>query len=73
MPSITKPPAPNKVQNYDIAVSFAGENRPYVEEVANGLKAAGVSVFYDGFEKADTLVAHAPLAITGSVYQPAVN
>jgi hypothetical protein len=38
---------------YDVALSFAGENRRYVEEVANGLKAVGVSVFYDGFERAD--------------------
>jgi hypothetical protein len=42
-----------KEENYDIALSFAGENRPYVEEVAMGLKAAGVSVFYDGFEQAN--------------------
>ena len=42
-----------KKESYDIALSFAGENRPYVEEVAIALKSAGVSVFYDGFEKAD--------------------
>ena len=33
-------------------MSFAGEDRPYVEGIANGLKAAGVRVFYDLFEKA---------------------
>jgi len=37
---------------YDVALSFAGENRGYVERVAEILKRAGVSVFYDGFEKA---------------------
>jgi hypothetical protein len=42
-----------KVEKYDIALSFAGEKRVYVEEVAAGLKAAGVGVFYDGFEKAN--------------------
>jgi hypothetical protein len=42
-----------KVEKYDIALSFAGENRPYVEEVGHGLKSAGVSVFYDSFEKAN--------------------
>jgi hypothetical protein len=42
-----------KPQHYDIALSFAGENRSYVEEVADGLKAAGVSVFYDKFESAN--------------------
>ena len=38
-------------RQYDVALSFAGENRAYVEEVANGLRAAGVNVFYDEFEK----------------------
>src|SRR5262249_44725376 len=45
--------ASRKVEKYDIALSFAGEDRAYVEEVAAGLKSAGVSVFYDGFEKAN--------------------
>ena len=35
---------------YDVALSFAGEDREYVEEVARILKAAGVKVFYDKFE-----------------------
>ena len=39
-------------RHYDVALSFAGENRPYVEQVATGLKTAGVEVFYDDFEKA---------------------
>lgn len=42
----------DRERKYDVALSFAGENRAYVEEVANGLKAAGVEVFYDAFEKA---------------------
>lgn len=37
---------------YDVALSFAGENREYVEHVANLLVAAGVKVFYDKFETA---------------------
>lgn len=37
---------------YDVALSFAGENRAYVEEVANSLKIRGVKVFYDAFEEA---------------------
>ena len=48
----TNAPLRRLVEHYDIALSFAGENRDYVEEVANGLKAAGVSVFYDRFETA---------------------
>ncbi|MHB1670045.1 toll/interleukin-1 receptor domain-containing protein [Thiomonas sp.] len=41
------------MQNYHVALSFAGEDRDYVEKVAVNLKAAGVEVFYDLFEEAD--------------------
>ena len=44
--------SPGQPREYHVALSFAGENRAYVEEVANGLRAAGVNVFYDEFEKA---------------------
>lgn len=37
--------------NYDISLSFAGENRDYVEKVAQALRAANVSVFYDAYEE----------------------
>lgn len=37
--------------DYDIALSFAGENRDYVEEVAQLLHGYGVKVFYDKFEE----------------------
>lgn len=37
---------------YQVALSFAGEERKYVEKVARSLQARGVSVFYDGFETA---------------------
>ncbi len=39
--------------DYDIALSFAGEERGYVDRVANLLKERGVKVFYDLFEEAD--------------------
>lgn len=39
-------------QHYDVALSFAGEERAYVEDVATRLRDAGVSVFYDRFEEA---------------------
>ena len=32
---------------YDVALSFAGEQRAYVEHVADCLRARGVRVFYD--------------------------
>jgi len=38
---------------YDIALSFAGEDREYVEKVAEILKQNGVKVFYDKFEEAE--------------------
>lgn len=37
-------------KNYDVALSFAGEQRPYVAEVARNLDAAGLRVFYDEYE-----------------------
>jgi hypothetical protein len=40
---------------YDIAFSYAGEDRCYVERVAHYLRNRGVSVFYDQFELADLL------------------
>jgi hypothetical protein len=38
---------------YDVALSFAGEDRLYVELVAEQLTARGISVFYDRYEQAD--------------------
>ena len=40
----------NERNAYQVALSFAGEQRAYVEEVARHLDARGVAVFYDGFE-----------------------
>lgn len=40
-------------RQYDVALSFAGEDRDYVQGVAEALKAADVSVFYDRFETVD--------------------
>jgi hypothetical protein len=37
---------------YAVALSFAGEDRDYVEAVASSLQEASVSVFYDGYEEA---------------------
>ncbi len=38
---------------YDVALSFAGEQREYVEAVAKILDERGVRVFYDDFEVSD--------------------
>ena len=39
-------------QRYDVVLSFAGEDRSYVEQVAEALVARDVVVFYDKFEEA---------------------
>ena len=38
---------------YDIAISYAGEDRSYAEALANELRNRGVKVFYDNYEKSD--------------------
>ncbi|VEI70449.1 Uncharacterized protein containing a TIR (Toll-Interleukin 1-resistance) domain [Serratia fonticola] len=40
-------------RDFDIALSFAGEDREYVQQVANLLIQSGVKVFYDSFEEAN--------------------
>ncbi len=44
---------PERLRRYDVALSFAGEQRAYVEEVATHLRSSHVTVFYDGFEEID--------------------
>ena len=44
---MTRPVEPR----YDVALSFAGEQRAYVAQVADALKDADVQVFYDDYEK----------------------
>jgi hypothetical protein len=43
----------SKSNEYDVALSFAGENRDYVVQVAEILRAADISVFFDDFETSD--------------------
>jgi hypothetical protein len=38
---------------YDVCLSFAGEQRAYVTTVAQGLQAANVAIFYDEFDQVD--------------------
>lgn len=42
-----------KSQEYDVALTFAGEDRNQAENLARKLDAVGVSVFYDVFQQAD--------------------
>jgi hypothetical protein len=39
-------------RKYGVALSFAGEDRPYAEAVTEALIEQGINVFYDGYEKA---------------------
>jgi hypothetical protein len=54
---IVTPPKPSTSQagtrrtQYDVALSFAGEDRAYVQEVAKALAAADANVFFDEFER----------------------
>jgi hypothetical protein len=46
-------PSPNVARyDYDVAVSFASEDRVYVEAVVRRLKQHGITVFYDEDELA---------------------
>jgi hypothetical protein len=38
---------------YDVALSFAGEDRSYAESLATALKKREINVFYDKYEKAN--------------------
>jgi hypothetical protein len=56
-PPVSQPTAPLAqpgkavAGSYDVALSFAGEDRAYVEQVAEQLRQLGVNVFYDRFEE----------------------
>jgi len=53
--TITNPLADSDKQSsteYDIAISFAGEDREIAESIAQKLKSNGTKVFYDSYEKA---------------------
>lgn len=38
--------------DYDVCLSFAGEDRDFVDKVAEDLRVSGCRVFYDRFEPA---------------------
>lgn len=44
---------PAQKTDFDVALSFAGEDRDYVDKVAHLLRAKGVNVFYDNFEETE--------------------
>jgi hypothetical protein len=50
-PATQSAAAPHGGFEYDICLSFAAEQRPYVEQVAGILRHAGIRVFYDFYEQ----------------------
>jgi hypothetical protein len=49
-----KDPTSERMQyKFDVALSFAGKDRDYVERVADSLKGIGVRVFYDKYEEVE--------------------
>jgi hypothetical protein len=53
--AVTKRPVRGSTKPYEIAFSFAGEDRPFVEQVVEALRSRGVRVFYDLSEQVDVL------------------
>jgi TIR domain len=52
---------------YDLALSFAGEDRSVAEELATALQAKGYRIFYDRFEQAK-LIGEDLTAVLGQIY-----
>ena len=46
---------PADFYSYDVAISFAGQDRAVAEQLANALSSHNLRVFYDRWEEADLL------------------
>ena len=57
-----------KYYEYDVGLSFAGEQRAYVEQVARDLRSRGIRVFFDDYER-DTLWGKDLYAHLSNVYE----
>jgi hypothetical protein len=53
-PVASAPPL-QQAKPYEIALSFAGEDRAFIDAVAQELRVLGVRLFYDAFEQVDLL------------------
>ena len=58
----------NKKFHYDVALSFAGEDRDFVETCAELLRAMGLNVFYDNYEK-ENLAGKDLYSFLGQIYR----
>lgn len=50
---IVDPGQDKKTFDYDVALSFAGEDRAFVDEIASFLKEFGINIFYDKYLTSD--------------------
>ena len=53
---------------YDVALSFAGEDRKFVEDCAEILRSLNINVFYDNYEK-EVLLGKNLYSYLADVYQ----
>jgi len=51
--SSSEAPMPPRQYQYDVCLSFAGEQRKYVDQVASHLVERGIKTFYDDYEQAE--------------------
>ncbi|HLK60268.1 MAG TPA: TIR domain-containing protein [Chthonomonadaceae bacterium] len=56
------------IYKYDLAISFAGEQRSIAESLASRLDASGYSIFYDQFETAQLWGTELPVKL-GDIYE----
>ena len=56
------------IYEYDVALSFAGEDRVFVEDCAEILRSLNINVFYDNYEK-DVLLGKNLYSYLADVYQ----
>lgn len=54
--------------NYDLVLSFAGEDRDFVEKCAEIFRALGINIFYDNYEQ-HNLLGKDLFAYLGDIYQ----
>lgn len=54
---------------YDVAFTYASENREYVKAVARTLRKAGISIFHDEHKEATELWGHDLVERLGEIYQ----
>ena len=53
---------------YDVGLSFAGEQRAYVEQVAEKLQSLGIRIFYDDYERGEAVGQESILSSARNLY-----